>query len=158
MTRPTHADPDDVRLKPNEAFGGKGLVYETAVAEIRKVKPLVFGVRLLQVLTGLIAVTATVVAVLVAIGSSTLVCLGFVAATGLSAISAIVSYVDITRSAHVAHAHLTRQGLGDERMIWVSNETYEAATAAGEADELDRETFSRLINAGLKGAPGPASP
>src|SRR5258708_7629895 len=46
----------------NAAIGGKGLVYETAVAQIRQVNPLVRSVRVLQASMGLIVAAATIFA------------------------------------------------------------------------------------------------
>jgi hypothetical protein len=42
----------------NQAVEGKGLIYETAVAQVRQVPPLVHSMRLLQSLLGLIVLAA----------------------------------------------------------------------------------------------------
>lgn len=83
----------------NAEIGGKGLVYETAVAEIRQVKPLVLSVRVLQGLMGATVGGATIFACWVlSQGEAALVVIAFTVVTSLTMLSAGLSYRDMLRS------------------------------------------------------------
>lgn len=135
-----------------ELGGKKGLIYETAVAEIRKKPPLVFGVRLLQTMLGLVALGATVLAAVVALdGHSWLVIAGFAVGTVITFVSALWSFLDMHRSERETLEMLDRQNLGGDRMVWIPEDLYEKALENAKGDELERETLIRLVRAGLDG-------
>jgi hypothetical protein len=89
------------------AIGGYGLIYETAVAPIRKRAPLVAGVRLVQMTSGLIIAAAVGVGAAVAFEDQPVsVELGFTILTGMALASAVLSYRDMLRSGPVASREL----------------------------------------------------
>lgn len=134
----------------NEAVGGKGLIYETAVAQIRQAPPLVRSMRLLQSLLGLTVLAATAGAAIVAIRDhNSLVLVSYVLATALAAASALYSFVHMHRSAEETSIKLAEQGLDDKRMIWIPGDLYRDARETAQSDELERQTFERLIRLGL---------
>ena len=66
----------------NSEIGAKGLVYETAVAQIRQVNPLVRSVRFLQALLGVVVLGAFAVATAVAFRDhDTLILVGYLCGT-----------------------------------------------------------------------------
>ncbi|MBN8866053.1 MAG: hypothetical protein J0H98_00730 [Solirubrobacterales bacterium] len=133
-----------------ELGGHKGLVYETAVAEIRKKPPLVFGVRLLQTMLGLVALSATILAAKVALdGHDSLVIAGFAAGTAVTLASASWSFLDMHRSERETIKMLERQNLGGDRMVWIPEGLYAEALGNANRDELERETFVRLVKTAL---------
>jgi hypothetical protein len=131
-------------------LGAKGLVYETAVAQIRQVKPLVHSVRLLQGLLGAVVLGATAMATIVAFNDhSTLVPISYVTGTSLAIVSAGYSFFHMRRSARVTDEKLAEQGLDDERLVWISADLFDEARRAAKRGELERQTFERLIRTGL---------
>jgi hypothetical protein len=135
----------------NAEIGGKGLVYETAVAEIRQVKPLVLSVRVLQGLMGATVGGATIFACWVLFqGEAALVVIAFTVVTSLTMLSAGLSYRDMLRSYDAAQKALAKQGLGDERLVWIPAGLHAQALATKTADDLDRQAIVRLIEAGLR--------
>lgn len=136
----------------NDQLGVKGLVYETAVAEIRQVKPLVHSVRLLQALLGAVVIGATSAAAVVAFHDhSTLIRVAYVAGTALAIGSAGYSYLHMLRTPRITGEKLAEQGLDDERLIWISSDLFDNAQKAARSGELQRQTFERLIRQGLSG-------
>jgi hypothetical protein len=135
----------------NADLGGhKGLVYETVVAEIRKKPPLKFGVRFLQTMLGLVALGATVLAATVALNDhGSWVVLGFAMGTGIAIASALWSFVDMHRARRETNKMLDRQNLGGDRVVWIPEELYDEALGGARGEELERETFSRLIRQAL---------
>jgi hypothetical protein len=134
----------------NAEIEAKSLIYETAVAQIRQVPPLASSVRFLQTLLGLVVLGATVVATIVAFQDhSALIRVGYVAGTLLAMLSALYSYVHMLRTPRIAAEKLAEQGLDDRRLVWISSALYEEATAASLHGELDRQTFERLLRAGV---------
>ncbi|HET9593330.1 MAG TPA: hypothetical protein VFP17_10475, partial [Solirubrobacterales bacterium] len=72
----------------NSELEAKGLVYETAVAQIRQVNPLVRSVRLLQGLLGLVVLAALIVATVVAVREhDSLILVGYSCGTLLAILS-----------------------------------------------------------------------
>jgi hypothetical protein len=135
----------------NAEVGGKGLVYETAVAEIRQVRPLVRSVRVLQGLMGATVGGATIFACWVLFqGAAALVVVAFIVVTSLTMLSAGLSYRDMLRSYEAAQEALADQGLGDDRLVWIPSGLYARALETRGADELDRQAIVRLIEAGLR--------
>jgi len=134
----------------NAEIEAKGLIYETAVAQIRQVPPLASSVRFLQTLLGLVVLGATVVATIVAFRDhSALIRVGYIAGTLLAMLSAFYSYVHMLRTPTIAAEKLAEQGLDDRRLVWISSALYEEATAASLHGELDRQAFERLLRAGI---------
>lgn len=139
----------------NEQLGAKGLVYETAVAQIRQVPPLVNSVRLLQGLLGAIVLTATAVALVIAFQDhSTWIRVAFLLGTAVAIASALYSYAHMLRTPEICAEKLAEQGLDDKRLVWISSNLYDQAMQSAERDELQRQTFERLIQAGLRQAHG----
>lgn len=131
-------------------LGAKALIYETAVAQIRQVKPLVHSVRMLQGLLGVVVIGATAVATIVALNDhSALIRVGYVVGTILAMASAGYSFFHMRRSAKVAHEKLAEQGLEDERLVWISANLFNEARRAAKDGEMERQTFERLIRLGL---------
>ena len=134
----------------NDRVGGKGLIYETAVAQIRQVPPLSRSMRMLQSLLGLIVLCATVAAAIVAVNDDDWrILVGFCGATLLAAISALYSFLHMHQSARQTDLKLAEQGLDDERMIWIPGELYREARSQAPGEELERQTFDRLIRSSL---------
>jgi hypothetical protein len=135
----------------NDQLGGvKALIYETAVAQIRQVPPLSRSVRFLQGLLLAVVIGATVVATVIAFRDhSALIRIAYVSATVLAIASAVYSYVHMLRTPSIAAEKLVKQGLDDERLIWVSSDLFDEARKAGQNGELERQTFERLIRLGL---------
>ncbi len=134
----------------NAQLGVKGLIYETAVAQIRQVRPLVRSIRLLQGLLGAVVLGATAVATVVAFHDhSTLVRIAYVSGTILAAISALYSYIHMLRTPAFTEEKLAEQGLDDEHLIWVSSGLFSEAQKAAKKGELQRQTIERLIRLGL---------
>ncbi len=134
----------------NDQLGAKGLVYETAVAQIRQVEPLARSVRLLQGLLGAVVIGATAVATVIAFQDhSTLVRVGYLAGTVMSIASAGYSYLHMLQTPKITAEKLAEQGLDKDRLVWVSAEVFDIAKKAGRGAELERQTFERLIRQGL---------
>jgi hypothetical protein len=134
----------------NAQIGQKALIYETAVAQIRQIPPLVNSVRLLQGLLGAIVLGATGVAVVVAFRDhSTLVRVAFVIGTAVAIASAVYSYLHMLRTPPVCAEKLAEQGLDDERLVWIPSALFDQALEAAEKGELERQTFERLIRKGM---------
>lgn len=134
----------------NDQLGGEGLIYETIVAEIRKKPPLIHSLKLFQVLLGILVVAITVMAVIVAITNhDPLVLVVFGAATTLTAASALYSYLHMLGSEKATTIKLNQQGLGHRRAVWISSNLYAEARDNAPADELEQETFERLIRSRL---------
>lgn len=139
----------------NDQLGVKGLVYETAVAQIRQVEPLVRSVRFLQGLLGCIVLGATIFATVVAFDDhSTLIRMAYISGTALTIASAGYSYVHMLRTPHITGEKLAEQGLDDERLIWISSDLFDEAQKAAMRGELRRQTFERLIRLGLSSRDG----
>ncbi len=137
----------------NEQVGAKGLVYETAVAQIRQVPPLVNSIRLLQGLLGAVVLGATAVATVVAFQDhSDLIRVAFLFGTSVAIASALYSYVHMLRTPTICAEKLAEQGLDDERLVWLSSALFDEALAAADRGELQRQTFERLIRLGLSRA------
>lgn len=135
----------------NADLEAKALIYETAVAQIRQVNPLVRSVRFLQALLGVIVIGALAVATVVAFQDhSTLIRVGFVGGTLLAVLSAAYSYVHMLNTPRIAGEKLAEQGLDDERLVWISSGLFDEARKVAKPDELERQTFERLIRLGLK--------
>ena len=134
----------------NDELGAKGLVYETAVAQIRQVTPLVRSVRYLQGLLGVVVLGATVAASVIAFRDhDALISVGYVVGTLLAAASAGYSYLHMLHTPRIAAEKLAKQGLDDERLVWISSALFEEAQEAAKGGELQREMFERLIRQGL---------
>jgi hypothetical protein len=134
----------------NDQLGVKGLLYETAVAQIRQVKPLVHSVRFLQGLLGLVVLGAMTVATVIAFQDhSTLIRAAYVAGTTIAIASAGYSYVHMVRTPRITGEKLAEQGLDDERLVWISSDLFDEAQEAATGGELQRQTFERLIRRGL---------
>jgi hypothetical protein len=134
----------------NDEIGAKGLIYETAVAQIRQVPPLVNSVRLLQGLLGVVVIGATAVATVVAYQDhSPLILVAFLMGTAVAIASAFYSYVHMLRTPAICAEKLKEQGLDDERLLWVSSSLFDEALEAADKSELQRQTFERLIRLGL---------
>lgn len=137
----------------NEQIGGKGLVYETAVAQIRQVPPLANSIRLLQGLLGVVVLGATAVATVVAVRDhNALILIAFLLGTAVAMASALFSYVHMLRTPTICAEKLAEQGLDDERLVWISSDLFDEAVDAAERGELQRQTFNRLIRLGLSAA------
>jgi hypothetical protein len=135
----------------NDRIGGKGLIYEIAVAEVRKSAPLKWSVRVLQSLLGVVVIGATAVGAKVAVDDhDTPILLGFVAATCLAATSAGYSYWHMLISAREADKVLARQGLDDRNSIWLPAELHRQAMEARRGGELEQETLERLVRSGIE--------
>jgi hypothetical protein len=88
-------------------LGDYGLIYETAVAPIRKRPPLVQSMRVLQTVTSVFVGTVVVVGTVIAFQDQpSAVQIGFTTLTLLSLASAALSYRDMLRSGPVASAEL----------------------------------------------------
>jgi hypothetical protein len=134
----------------NDELHGEGLVYESAVARIRQVPPLVQSVRMLQTAMGLVLAAATGWAIWIIVeGVPELMVIGFAFATAVALASAALSYRDMLRSGSESAEKLRAQGLGENRLIWIPPRLYERALQQRTADELERETFVRLLERGL---------
>jgi hypothetical protein len=134
----------------NDQLGVKALVYETAVAQIRQVEPLVRSIRFLQGLLAAVVLGAMAVATVVAFRDhSALIRIAYVSGTILAIASALYSYVHVLRTPTIAAKKLAEQGLDDERLIWVSSDLFDEAQKAGANGELERQTFERLIRVGI---------
>ncbi len=135
----------------NDQLGGiKALIYETAVAQIRQVPPLLRSVRFLQGLLVAVVLGATAVATVVAFQDhSALIRVAYVSGTVLAIASALYSYVHMLRTPTIAAKKLAEQGLDDDRLIWISSDLFDEAQRAGKNGELERQTFERLIRLGL---------
>jgi|GEM_PF-4815350 len=141
----------------NDQLGAKGLIYETAVAQIRQVKPLSNSVRLLQVLLGAVVLGAVVVATVVAFRDNTLIRVAYVTGTALAAASALYSYVHMLRTAKITRDKLRQKDLEDKRLVWISGDLFAEGQKASKGDEVDRQTFERLIRQGLSKEPLPGT-
>jgi len=134
----------------NDQLGTKGLIYETAVAQIRQVRPLVSSVRYLQGLLGAVVIGATIVASVVAMEDhNLLIGVGYAVGTMLALVSAAYSYAHMLRTPQITAEKLAQQGLDDDRLVWISSELFEEAQGAARGEELQRQTFERLIRLGL---------
>lgn len=105
--------------RSSPACGGSGSanrsvipLYETAVAPIRKRRPLVLSVRALQVLCALVVVATVVAGAVVAAEArySAEVQAGFALFTTVGLISAALSYRDMLRSGRIAEESLRYGG------------------------------------------------
>jgi hypothetical protein len=88
-------------------LGEYGLIYETAVTQVRQLPPLVASVRLLQAVGTMVVVIVIAVGTVVALDRQpAIVELGFVGVTAACLVSAIMSYRDMLRAAAVAKDRL----------------------------------------------------
>ncbi|HET9591943.1 MAG TPA: hypothetical protein VFP17_03415, partial [Solirubrobacterales bacterium] len=60
------------------------------------------------------------------------------------------SYLQMLTTPRVAGEKLAEQGLDDERLVWIPTDLFDEARDAADPDEFERQTFERLIRAGLK--------
>lgn len=96
-----------LEARVNQRLASSALIYESAVAPIRKRPPLVRSVRVLQAVSGLAVAGAVVAGLIVAFDDQpAAVSAGVSALTLLTAISAGLSYRDMLRSWPAAGAHL----------------------------------------------------
>lgn len=110
------------------------------------------SVRFLQALLGLVVLSATAVATVVAFHDhSTLIRIAYVAGTALAITSAAYSYVHMLQTPRITGEKLAEQGLDDERLVWISSDLFDDAQKAAKHGELRRQTFERLIRQGLSG-------
>jgi hypothetical protein len=135
----------------NRRIGGKGLIYETAVAEVRKSPPLKRSVRVLQSLLGVVVVGATAVGAVVAINDhNTSILIGFVAGSALAAGSAGYSYWHMLISGRETRTALAKQGLDDRNAVWLPARLYYEVVKAKHRGEFEQETVERLIRSGIE--------
>jgi hypothetical protein len=88
-------------------LAGRGLIYETEVAPIRKRRPLLVSMRVMQGASALLILAVVAVAAVVAFRDRPwYVEAGFVAGTVVALVSAVLSYRDMLRSGHIARAEL----------------------------------------------------
>ena len=90
----------------NRTIGGKGLIYESVLADIRKQAPLVHSVRLLQAVVPLVTVVVIGAGTVAAADEGGLVVLAFVAGTSLAAASAAYSYAQMLQTPRLAREHI----------------------------------------------------
>jgi hypothetical protein len=134
----------------NAELEAKGLVYETAVAQIRQVSPLVRSVRFLQALLGAVVLGALAVATVIAFRDhSTVVRVAYLSGTLLAILSFAYSYLHMLRTPRITGEKLAEQGLDDERLVWISSGLFDEVKKAAGANEFERQTFERLIRGGL---------
>jgi len=134
----------------NDQLEAKGLIYETAVAQIRQVPPLANSIRLLQGLLGAIVLGATAVATVIAFQDhNALITIGYLSGTAVAMASALYSYLHMLRTPAICAEKLAEQGLDDDRLVWISSALFGEALEAADSDELQRQTFERLIRRGL---------
>lgn len=137
----------------NDQLGAKGLIYETAVAQIRQVKPLSNSMRFLQGLLGAVVIGAAVVATVVALEDSTLILVAYLVGTALAIASAVYSYAHMLLTPKITAKKLDEQGLDDRHLVWVSADLFDEAQKAAKGGEMERQTFERLIRQGLSSRP-----
>jgi hypothetical protein len=126
----------------NHELRGEGLVYESAVAGIRKATPLVRSVRVPQAAIGW--------AVWIVVdGVRLLMTIGFVLATTVAFASAAPSYRDMLRSGSEATDRLREHGLGRNHLVWIPPDLYWAALQTRSAGELEGDTFIRSLERSL---------
>ncbi len=134
----------------NTDLAAPALIYETAVAEIRQRFPLVVGVRLLQILLGLVAFGATAAATVIAFNNDdTWIRKGFVAGTTLALASALISFAQMHIAKRVTDEQLKEEGLDDARPLWVSNQMFEEVLEERRLGEVSRQTTERLLRRAL---------
>ena len=134
----------------NDGCGGKGLLYETVVARIRKDPPLSRSVRFLQSMLLLMVIASMTAAFIVAIGDhDRRVLIGFVAATTLGLASFVYSWVHMLLSGPRTDHALSAQGLGNDRLVWISPELHRRVSEAALSSEPERQTVERLLERGL---------
>jgi hypothetical protein len=134
----------------NEHLEAKGLIYETAVAQIRQVPPLANSIRLLQGLLGVVVLGATGVATVIAFQDhDALIIIGYLLGTVVAMASALYSYLHMLRTPAICAEKLAEQGLDDDRLVWVSSVLFDEVLEAADSGELQRQTFERLIRRGL---------
>lgn len=91
------------------ALGESALIYETAIAPIRKRAPLVGSVRILQGVSAVAIVAAIVATLAVAVEDQPMsVSIGVSLAVVATLVSALASYRDMLRSSVVAREELSR--------------------------------------------------
>jgi hypothetical protein len=96
-----------LEARVNQRLASSALIYESAVAPIRKRPPLVGSVRVLQAVSGVAVAGAVVAGLIVAFDDQpAAVSAGVSSLTLLTAISAGLSYRDMLRSWPAAAAHL----------------------------------------------------
>jgi hypothetical protein len=92
----------------NQALGTTALLYETAIAPIRKRPPLVTSVRLLQAATAAAVIATVLFSLAVAYDDqSAALSIGFTVLIAVELLSAGLSYRDMLRSVSVASAALS---------------------------------------------------
>ncbi len=134
----------------NDSIGGKGLIYEIAVADVRKTVPLMRSMRVLQSMLGIVVVGATAVGAVVAIRDhNAAILLGFCAGTALAAASAGYSYLHMLISGRETDKVLARQGLDDRSGVWLSADLYREAMETKQGGELEQEALERLLRDGI---------
>lgn len=134
----------------NYRIGGKGLIYEIAVADVRKTAPLKRSMRVLQSMLAVVVVGATVIGAIVALRDhDKAILLGFAAGTALAAASAAYSFRHMHISARETDKVLARQGLDDRNGVWLPGDLHREALKARHSGELEQETLERLLRNGI---------
>ncbi|MGN6558675.1 MAG: hypothetical protein ACTHLH_11800 [Solirubrobacterales bacterium] len=134
----------------NTEVGGLGLIYEAVVSPIRSVPPLFRSIRMFQMWIGLIVNLVTVVAIVVVIRDhNALVIASFGVALLLALATCFYSYLHLLKSGQIAKERLSELGLGERCAVWIKNDLYWEARDRAFGDELENETFERLIKHGL---------
>jgi hypothetical protein len=134
----------------NHEIGGDGLIYESTVAPIRKMPPLSRSMRAFQYLIFAIVSGTTIFGGFTAIRDhDTLITVSFGAATFVAAASCIYSFVQMNKSEDAATEKMTQGGLGDRRGILISVDLYREALDRASKDEMETQTFERLLKTGL---------
>jgi hypothetical protein len=86
----------------NAAVGAPALLYESYVADIRKTRPLVTGVRALQLLAHLATLAVLIAGAVVAATHGWWIVLAYAGSTVIAAGSCVVSHADMRRAWDVA--------------------------------------------------------
>lgn len=134
----------------NTSLTERALIYETAVAKMRQRHPLKWGVRFLQAMLVVITVGAMAAGLVIALHSRNVwIQRGYIAGTALALASAAISYVQMYLATRVADAQLKKEGLGDDRAVWVARQLHKEVLGTARIGEVPRETTERLLRRAL---------
>jgi predicted metal-binding transcription factor (methanogenesis marker protein 9) len=109
-----------------------------------------WSVRFLQAMLFALTVGAMTAGLVIAIDNGNAwIKWAYIAATAVATVSALFSFCHMHMAEGVADEQLKREGLTDDRLLWVSRQLHEEVLARGRSSEVPRETTERLLRKAL---------
>jgi hypothetical protein len=135
----------------NVELSRPGLIYESAVAGIRKELPLSRGNRALQVSLAVVGVAMIIGTAYVArlLSDNIWIAISYAVVTLTAGVPAFASYSDMIGSEQMAHRKVAERFSGDERAVWISGRLYDQVIARTAEGESSQSAVEELLESGL---------